>query len=79
MRYPEAFDKKAREWSVKYAGAPASILSKGTVPPPQNKPTQPKSKEEEQREQMARFDYPFLSDRRRKADSFEDTKGTTRI
>lgn len=58
MNHPEQFDRVAREWAVKHADAPKSLLTAGSAsypPKPLSKPT-PKSKEQEMREQIARYD-----------------------
>jgi ubiquitin-conjugating enzyme (huntingtin interacting protein 2) len=57
--HPEQFDRVAREWAVKHAGAPKSLLTAGgasythSAPP---KPKTHKSKEQEMREQIARYE-----------------------
>jgi len=58
MNHPERFDQVAREWAVKYAGAPKKNLPTSSGPSYAQSPSQPKShksKEQELREQMARY------------------------
>lgn len=61
MRDPERFDQVAREWAVKYAGAPPRRRDDSAAPrhtPATAKPT--KSKEAELREQIARYGNIFF-------------------
>jgi ubiquitin-conjugating enzyme (huntingtin interacting protein 2) len=61
MHHPAQFDKVAREWSVKYAGAPKSLLMSSTSTYQQSsKPKIQKTKEQELREQIARYMYHNL-------------------
>lgn len=58
MNHPEQFDRVAREWAVKYAGAPKKLLQTSAASYPQSsssKPKTQKSKEQELREQIARY------------------------
>jgi hypothetical protein len=55
MNHPEQFDRVAREWAQKYAGAPKSNPPSGTYQPSSSKPKVAKSREQEQRELMARY------------------------
>lgn len=56
MNHPEQFDRVAREWAVKHAGAPKKLLTSGTAAYQQApaKPKVQKTKEQEIREQIAR-------------------------
>jgi len=54
MNEPEKFKKVAQEWAIKYAGAPKSNLpTAGSAPA---KPDAPKSKEDLEKEQLAKYD-----------------------
>jgi len=55
MNHPEQFDRVAREWSVKYASAPQRILTQTVNFSTSKSQKPPKSKEQELREQMARY------------------------
>jgi ubiquitin-conjugating enzyme (huntingtin interacting protein 2) len=57
MNHPEQFDRVAREWSVKYANAPQRILTQGVSFATSKPPKPQKSKEQELKEQMARYCY----------------------
>jgi ubiquitin-conjugating enzyme (huntingtin interacting protein 2) len=54
MNYPEQFDRVAREWAVKYAGAPKQHLNATSPVYQQKAPKVVKSREQEQRELMAK-------------------------
>lgn len=57
VNHPEQFDRVAREWAVKYAGAPKTLLTSSSASFSHNvapKPKTQKSKEQEMREQIAR-------------------------
>jgi ubiquitin-conjugating enzyme (huntingtin interacting protein 2) len=59
VNHPEQFDRVAREWAVKHAGAPKSLLTAGALSYTHSAPAKPKtqkSKEQEMREQIARYD-----------------------
>jgi ubiquitin-conjugating enzyme (huntingtin interacting protein 2) len=59
MNRPEEFDRRAREWAVKHAGAPKTLLTQGGASythSAASKPKTQKSKEQEMREQIARYD-----------------------
>jgi ubiquitin-conjugating enzyme (huntingtin interacting protein 2) len=58
MNHPQQFDRVAREWAVKHAGAPKSLLQAGAANYTQSSSSKPKthkSKEQEMREQIARY------------------------
>jgi len=58
MNHPEQFDRVAREWAVKHAGAPKTLLTAGGASYTHSTPSKPKtqkSKEQEMREQIARY------------------------
>jgi hypothetical protein len=58
MNHPAEFDKQARDWSVKYAGAHKSLLLKGISQPStasSGKPKAQKTKEQELKEQLAKY------------------------
>jgi ubiquitin-conjugating enzyme (huntingtin interacting protein 2) len=65
--YPEQFDRVAREWAVKYANAPKSLLTSAGASYPSKPPQKqtPKSKEQEIREQIARSDSYLQAQRER--------------
>lgn len=54
MNHPEQFDRVAREWAQKYAGAPKTSSPAGSYRPSAAKPKVAKSKEQEERELTAR-------------------------
>jgi len=59
MNHPEQFDRVAREWAVKHAGAPKTLLTAGAASYAHSVPAKPKtqkSREQEMREQIARYD-----------------------
>jgi hypothetical protein len=65
MNHPEQFDRVAREWAVKHAGAPKSLLTAGGASYTHSAPSKPKtqkSKEQEMREQIARYDNSFTDE-----------------
>ncbi|ELR02265.1 hypothetical protein VC83_00637 [Pseudogymnoascus destructans] len=55
MNYPEQFERQAREWAQKYAGAPVSNKATGSYQSPSSKPKVAKTREQEQRELMLRY------------------------
>ncbi|OBT43796.1 hypothetical protein VE00_06287 [Pseudogymnoascus sp. WSF 3629] len=55
MNNPEQFERQAREWAQKYAGAPVSNKATGTYQSPSSKPKVAKTREQEQRELMLRY------------------------
>lgn len=59
MNHPEQFDRVAREWAVEHAGAPKTLLTAGGASythSAASKPKTQKSREQEMREQVARYD-----------------------
>jgi len=54
MNHPEQFDRVAREWAQKYAGAPKSTSPSGHYQAASSKPKVAKTREQEQRELVAR-------------------------
>jgi ubiquitin-conjugating enzyme (huntingtin interacting protein 2) len=58
MHNPREFDRVAREWSVRYAGAPKIEMCEGSggATTASLKQVRKKSKEEEEREQMAAYE-----------------------
>jgi ubiquitin-conjugating enzyme (huntingtin interacting protein 2) len=60
MHNPREFDRVAREWSVRYAGAPKIEMCEGSggATTASLKQVRKKSKEEEEREQMAAYVFP---------------------
>lgn len=54
MNNPEQFERQAREWAQKYAGAPVSHKASGAYQSPSSKPKVAKTREQEQRELMLR-------------------------
>ncbi|KFY32852.1 hypothetical protein V495_08670 [Pseudogymnoascus sp. VKM F-4514 (FW-929)] len=55
MNNPEQFERQAREWAQKYAGAPVSSKASGAYQSPSSKPKVAKTREQEQRELMLRY------------------------
>jgi ubiquitin-conjugating enzyme (huntingtin interacting protein 2) len=59
MNHPEQFDRVAREWAVKYAEAPKTLLTAGGTSYTHSavsKPKTQKTREQELREEIARYD-----------------------
>lgn len=80
MNHPEQFDRVAREWAVNYAGAPKTLLTAGGASythSAASKPKTHKSKEQEMREQIARYDG-YFKHKVRHAHHSKGIKGTTR-
>lgn len=83
MNHPEQFERIAQEWAVKYAGAPkknlpASHNAGSSYPQSSSKPKIQKSKEQEQRELMAKYVTPLLVSMKQ-INNYPDIKATTKI
>ena len=64
MKNPEQFQRVAREWAIKHAGAPKTTNWESIIAqqPTQSKPKSQKtlSREEELRQQMLRYGFSLL-------------------
>jgi ubiquitin-conjugating enzyme (huntingtin interacting protein 2) len=62
VRNPKEFDRVAREWAVKYAGAPKKSVGEGSggTTTEMIREKEKRSKEEEERERLAAYVTPSL-------------------
>lgn len=62
LRNPKEFERVAREWAVVYAGAPKRQIAEGSGGATDESIRQQeiKSKEEQEREELAKYDTAFI-------------------